>query len=248
MFSHEKLNVYQEALRFVADAEAMAEQWEKRHAIADHLPRAAESIVLNLAEASRESELKPRQLSADYSLGSVFECAGCLDMAEVKALATADAVLASKQQLRGICGKLIGLRKSWEELRVCEDGAEYEVRARGRGATFHHERLDVYQAAIQLVRGLHSGGLLDRLSAKKFREMDKALTGIVLNIAEGNGRYAELDQQRFVKAANRSAIRLAALLDVCAAKGLWKENETAGAKRLLVRIADMTAGLAGMKG
>ena len=248
MLTHEKLVVYQEAVHFVAGAEAVVEQWESRHAITDHLPRAAESIVLNLAEASRLNAVKARQLSAAYALGSVFECAGCLDIAETKTLTLPNAVLAKKQQLRSICGKLVGLRKSWQEWRVAEDSPSYEVRADRRRAVFHHERLDVYQVAIQLVRELHNGGLLQRVSAKKFRELDEVLTSIVLNIAEGNGRYAELDQQRFVKMANRSAIRLAALLDVGVARGLWEATETTDAKQLIERIADMSASLGGMRG
>ena len=39
---------------------------------------------------------------------------------------------------------------------------------------------------------------------------------MVLNIAEGNGRYAQLDHRRFLGIANRASIRLA---------GLWREDE-----------------------
>ncbi len=52
LFAHEKLKVYQRALAFFSLADEMAARWDVKHAITDHFPRAAESIVLNLAEAS----------------------------------------------------------------------------------------------------------------------------------------------------------------------------------------------------
>jgi len=53
MFTHEKLIVYQKALDFAGLSSALVLDWDKRHSIVDHLPRAAESIVLNLAEGAR---------------------------------------------------------------------------------------------------------------------------------------------------------------------------------------------------
>ena len=56
MFDHEKLQVYGKALDFAAKAAAWTSNWDKKHALVDHLSRATESIVLNLAEAARQSE------------------------------------------------------------------------------------------------------------------------------------------------------------------------------------------------
>jgi hypothetical protein len=53
MFSHEKLHVYQETLHFVARAEDIISAWDRKHAVVDHLSRAAESVLVNLAEACR---------------------------------------------------------------------------------------------------------------------------------------------------------------------------------------------------
>jgi hypothetical protein len=54
MFDHEKLQVYGKALDFSAKAAAWTSTWDKKHALVDHLSRATESILLNLAEAARQ--------------------------------------------------------------------------------------------------------------------------------------------------------------------------------------------------
>ncbi len=53
---------------------------------------------------------------------------------------------------------------------------------------FGHEDLDVYQAALQLVRWLESMFTEFSCSADLLSTLDKSTTGIVLNIAEGKGR------------------------------------------------------------
>ncbi len=58
MFSHEKLQVYAKALDFAAKAAGWTTAWDNRHAFIEHLDRAAESILSNLAEAARQSEQK----------------------------------------------------------------------------------------------------------------------------------------------------------------------------------------------
>ena len=54
MFDHEKLQVYGKALDFAAKAGTWTSTWDKKHALVDHLSRATESLVLNLAEAARQ--------------------------------------------------------------------------------------------------------------------------------------------------------------------------------------------------
>jgi four helix bundle protein len=67
---------------------AKAAAWDKKHALVDHLFRASESIVLNLAEAARKRGLPARLRILDYAIGSSLECAGCLDLARIKRLLT----------------------------------------------------------------------------------------------------------------------------------------------------------------
>ena len=76
MFDHEKLQVYGKALDFAAKAGTWTSTWDKKHALVDHLSRAAESVLLNLAEAARQRGTPARLRAADYAIGSSLECAG----------------------------------------------------------------------------------------------------------------------------------------------------------------------------
>jgi four helix bundle protein len=52
------------------------------------------------------------------------------------------------------------------------------------------------------------------LSDRLCREIDHSATSLVLNIAEGNGRYSELDHRRFLEIAASSAVKASAYLDL----------------------------------
>jgi four helix bundle protein len=53
----------------------------------------------------------------------------------------------------------------------------------------------------------------EELSNRLFRQIDEAGTSVVLNIAEGNGRYAELDHHRFLQIAQSAAVKGAVFLE-----------------------------------
>jgi 23S rRNA-intervening sequence protein len=100
---------------------------------------------------------------------------------------------------------------------------------------FSHEKLNVYQKALTCVAGLarHSRSwdkrhaVVDQLLRASesivlnlvegarlrgaARQLDKLGTSVVLNIAEGNGRYLEGDQRKFLDIAGPS---------VCKGRGL----------------------------
>jgi four helix bundle protein len=62
MFSLEKLKVYDRALAGVVGLAQLAARWDKRHAVVDQLPRASESVVLNIAEGNgRRTEADHRR-------------------------------------------------------------------------------------------------------------------------------------------------------------------------------------------
>jgi four helix bundle protein len=84
MFAHEKLQVYCKALAFTANVMTLVSGWDKKHALVDQFGRAAESVVLNLAEAARLKDAPARLNVSDYAIGSALECAGCLDVARIK--------------------------------------------------------------------------------------------------------------------------------------------------------------------
>lgn len=56
--------------------------WDNYHAFVNHLSRANESILLNLAEGCRSHSRKAKNIYIDYSIGSLLESAACMDIAE----------------------------------------------------------------------------------------------------------------------------------------------------------------------
>jgi four helix bundle protein len=81
-FDHEKLDVYQLSLQFVAwVADLIDELQGNRRAreISDHMDRASLSILLNIAEGNGKRQRAIRAKFFDDSRGSGTECAACLD-------------------------------------------------------------------------------------------------------------------------------------------------------------------------
>lgn len=109
---------------------------------------------------------------------------------------------------------------------------------------FNHERLEVYQLSLQVNEKLVVMQNLERLPRGDFRRLDEPATSLLLNIAEGNGRFAHYDHSRFLEIANQATTRLAARLDVCALREKIEKEAADGVVRLLVSIGRMTAKLA----
>ena len=136
---------------------------------------------------------------------------------------------------------LIGLRKAWLQNVLSDDPRPYQVEPTrpGMEVLFHHESLDVYQVGLEFMRWFvslpGSGELSDRLC----REVDKSATSVVLNVAEGNGRYSQLDHRRFLEIAAASAVKTAAYLELYEQKALPARVETAPGGELLSRILAM---------
>ena len=109
---------------------------------------------------------------------------------------------------------------------------------------FDHERLDVYQLALEffdladeiienLPRG--RGHLADQLT--------RASLSIVNNIAEGAGKFSKGDKRRYYLCAAGSATESAARLDVCLRRKLISEDSHRRGKSLLDRIVAMLVAL-----
>ena len=73
-------------------------------------------------------------------------------------------------------------------------------------------------------------------------ELDQAGTSVVVNIAEGNGRYAELDHHRFLQIAQSPAVKGGVYLDLGVERALLAETEASAGKEMLRRISAMVAG------
>jgi four helix bundle protein len=195
-FPHERLSVYQKALESFGVLQQVLLSWSKEHAFVDHLSRAMESMLFNLVEAVRIRQDKKKLLTLDYAVGSVFESAACLDIAVLKNLLNDANGTQHKSQLLEICRMLIGLRNSWKTPRVAEEHCEYSTEQDNEitSHVFHHEKLDMYAVAIDFYQWFVSTKVGSRLNSGFGKSVDNLSTRVVLNIAEGNGRYAELSR------------------------------------------------------
>ncbi|HXP63667.1 MAG TPA: four helix bundle protein, partial [Dongiaceae bacterium] len=70
-------------------------------------------------------------------------------------------------------------------------------------------------------------------------QMDEGVTSIILNIAEGNGRFSELDHRHFLDLAEGSAVKVAAYLDLAVQKLTLTRKECGPGKDLVERIMAM---------
>jgi four helix bundle protein len=246
-FNHEGLDVYRRALHFCAEMDTLIDGWDPRHAIRDHLVRAADSVIEQLARAcAAPGHMKSRIM--DYSLGSIMECGGCLDIARVKSLEAPEYLAEQKDEAVGLFRMLMGLDKSWEARSVQEASGEYKAhrRPRGRHDSFYHERLNVYQLPLSVMAWFVAHDPLETLSSRLYRKVDETLTSVILNVAEGNGRRSDADKKRFMKTSYDASIKAASLLDLCAIKGAFKAVDVDQIKQTLVRVTAMTASMAGI--
>jgi four helix bundle protein len=77
------LNVYQKALKFTKIVRKITRTFPKEelYGLTSQFRRAADSIVLNIAEGSGCTSKKEFSQFLGYSIRSGFECIGCLDIA-----------------------------------------------------------------------------------------------------------------------------------------------------------------------
>ncbi len=239
LFGHEKLKVYQKGIEFAVLRSRLLDGLSRRVAASDHLDRGAESILVNIAHSSSSWSPKDRIVYLGQANGSALECAACLDVFVAKALLVAKDVLPGKHLLAEIVSILIAMRKATGN-RVREDHAEYRTK---KGNLFSHEDLDAYQAGIQLVAWMEGMTAEFTCSADLLYKLDKATTAIVLNIAEGNGRFTGTDQAKFFGTAYKSTVQSASLMDLATANGSADVSRLEEGRELLRRIAAMLTSL-----
>ena len=115
MFDHEKLQIYQESLRFITWLQPCLDKLPKSLAVGDQLDRASTSIPLNIAGGNGKFTPADRCRYFDNARGSSLECAAALDVVVAKAKADEAEVLPGKERLRGMVSMLVGLiRANWD--------------------------------------------------------------------------------------------------------------------------------------
>jgi four helix bundle protein len=107
---------------------------------------------------------------------------------------------------------------------------------------FDHERLEVYQVALdffdladEVVEQLRNRGGRAHLAD----QLARASLSIVNNIAEGAGKFSKGDKRRYYTTSVGSATESAAMLDVCLRRTLISEETHRRGKQLLDRIVAM---------
>jgi four helix bundle protein len=108
---------------------------------------------------------------------------------------------------------------------------------------FDHEKLRVYEEALAFASWTEI--ILERTkkSSPLHDQLDRARTSILLNIAEGNGRYTAPDRCRFFDMARGSVLECAACLDLFVIKNVIEQKESENGKAMLEKIISMLVGL-----
>lgn len=128
-FDHEKLKVYQAAMKFVGWSTDLLVQVNGKAAVKDHLDRASTSVALNIAEGNGKFGIRDRCRFLDFARGSALECAACLDVLVAKRLLEQKAIEPGKGQLLEIVSMLMGLMSSLNT-RVQEDDPTFSASER----------------------------------------------------------------------------------------------------------------------
>jgi four helix bundle protein len=124
MLDHEKLDVYQCALRFAALAFQILQKIPRGHSeLTDQLRRATISIPLNIAEGAGKPTDKDRSRFHAIARASAMECGAILDIMHLQALAEPQTLTEAKSLLV----------RSWQCSAKC--AAEPATRTRTRTAT-----------------------------------------------------------------------------------------------------------------
>jgi four helix bundle protein len=115
-----------------------------------------------------------------------------------------------------------------------------EIKTPEKQVLFDHEKLTVYQVAIEFV--ILADEVIESLPrgrAYLSDQLQRAALSISLNIAEGAGEYAVDEKARFYRMAKRSATECAGVLDVCQRLRLIEENRYIKGRELLIGIVSM---------
>ena len=120
-----------------------------------------------------------------------------------------------------------------------------EIRIPERQVLFDHEKLTVYQLAIEFVI-LADEMVKDFPRGRAYLrdQLQRAALSITLNIAEGAGEYATDEKARFYQMAKRSATECAGVLDVCQRLRLIEEIQCLKGRELLIGVVSILIKLA----
>jgi four helix bundle protein len=108
---------------------------------------------------------------------------------------------------------------------------------------FSHEKLIVYQKSLEFIKWVHQ--ILSRINYHSDiqNQLERASNSILLNIAEGNGKFSPKDRCRFFDISMGSTLESSACIDILKIKKIINESEKVYAKELLNDIVSLLIGL-----
>lgn len=242
---HEKLHAYQRTLSLYSRIEKSVFSTKFKLAAVDHLERALESVLENIANGNSRYSLEARRNYFGMAYGSALECAACLDILRIKINLPPCFLDNEKAELQRIVQMLHGLIRS-KNSQVRENEGKWETEKRRQEVScFCHERLDVYQLALNYVRWVNHVSSKENLTNRYRLRLDNLSTSIVLNIAEGNGRFSNSDHRKFIDIAYQSALKSLVLIDLMKVRNQLDAAEPRDAQAMLRRIIKMLLGMRG---
>ena len=117
-FDHEKLNVYQASIKFVAWCGSLFDELTLPRVVRDQLERASVSIPLNIAEGNGKYTSADRCRYFDNARGSALECAACIDVLVARNVVESERAEDGKRLLFEIVSMIFGLIRANSESRT----------------------------------------------------------------------------------------------------------------------------------
>ena len=108
---------------------------------------------------------------------------------------------------------------------------------------FDHEKLRVYQKSVEFISWVDNILCKNGIKSSIADQIVRASESIVLNIAEGNGKFTPKDRCRYFDISRGSAMECAGCLDVLFAKKKITVSELGEGKIILRDIVNMLMGL-----
>jgi four helix bundle protein len=110
MLAHEKLDVYQCAVKFLAEVSQLVDAMPPGTSVLrDQLERASLSIVANIAEAAGVRTPKERERHFGVARGSAMECGALLDACMLRGVGSREQHQQAKQMLVRVVSMLTRL-------------------------------------------------------------------------------------------------------------------------------------------
>ncbi len=109
-------------------------------------------------------------------------------------------------------------------------------------SVFDHEDLRVYQAAIAFVAWHEDVALTAKSKASAWDHLNRASTGVPLNIAQASGKRSMNDRRQFIDTAYGSALECAACLDVLGILRYLNSSTVQDGKAHISRLVSMLIG------